>query len=297
MDKFNKCVWLARQILNAKEHGITLSEIQERWLNAFAQDGEKEFCRRSFENYRHYVENMFDINIQCHLGDYTYYVESKEHTDSLKIWLLNSFSLQNKMSSDTELRKRVQFEQFPGGTRFLETIMSAMQENKALNMEYHSYRTDPYTTNVFPYALKQYKQRWYMIASVDGKKIRTYALDRIKNLSMTDIKFMMPQNFNLKEYYSDHFGIIHNDDYSAQTIKIKIFKEQVPYVKGLPWHDSQQIIEETEEYTVFSWYMCPSFDLLQNVLSLGYRAEVMEPQCLKDWVINEMQGALSHYNK
>ena len=50
------------------------------------------------------------------------------------------------------------------------------------------------------------------------------------------------------------------------------------YFKSLPLHQSQEIIEETPEYTVFKYFLTPDWDFRQDVLSFGTRVEVLEPE-------------------
>lgn len=64
------------------------------------------------------------------------------------------------------------------------------------------------------------------------------------------------------------------------------------YFKSLPLHQSQEIIEETPEYTVFKYFLTPDWDFRQDVLSFGTRVEVLEPERVRK-EIGEMASALN----
>ena len=49
-------------------------------------------------------------------------------------------------------------------------------------------------------------------------------------------------------------------------------------------HHSQEEIEITDEYTVFRYYLSPTYDFIQEILSHGYNVEVLAPKHVRDEV-------------
>lgn len=300
MDKFNKCVWFARTIMNAGEAGITLREISEKWERCFAQDGEKELKRRTFENYKNYIRDMFDLDVLIHKSQNRYYISQEDlHLgDGLKMWLLDSFSIQSKMSGDINLKGRVCFEKAPGGSKFLEPIMTAMQNYTAIVIKHKKFEgSDVTERTVFPYALKQFKQRWYLIVGNESGRIFPYALDRIIDIEQTNRKFVMPKDFNINDFYADCYGIIRLDDAEPEVITIRIESEQAKYVKTLPLHESQTIVKEDNSSTTFSWYLYPTYDFRMEILSYGNSAVVLSPKSFRDEMKEIMQNSLEMYKR
>lgn len=297
MDKFTKCAWITRTIINAGNGGITLKDIQQKWDNAFGQDGEKELKRRSFENYKVYIASMFGIDIQCNKSDNTYFVEQENIAtgDSLAMWLLNSFSMQAKLSANIALRERVLFEVIPGGTKYLEPLLHAIQESLCVEISYEKYWEERVVVRrICPYALKQYRQRWYVIAESD-EYVKIFALDRIKDLQVTEQTFKITSDFNINEYFSEDYGIIHDQRMTSELVKIRFNNEQAKYINSLPWHESQRVVEKNEDYTTFAWNLRCTLDLVQQILSMGATAEVLEPAGLRRWVLEEMKQAVMNY--
>ena len=46
-------------------------------------------------------------------------------------------------------------------------------------------------------------------------------------------------------------------------------------------HHSQKVVEQTKEYTIFSYFLRITFDFRQELLTMGDCVEVMEPQSLR----------------
>ena len=64
INQLNKYVWLVETIHRAKKRGgITLKEIQSRWLDSDLSEG-TELSRRTFINNIHSIEELFEINIE-----------------------------------------------------------------------------------------------------------------------------------------------------------------------------------------------------------------------------------------
>ena len=52
-------------------------------------------------------------------------------------------------------------------------------------------------------------------------------------------------------------------------------------MRTLPLHPSQEEIERTEDYSIFTYFLRPTFDFIQELLSLGITAEVLSPKKLR----------------
>ena len=94
--------------------------------------------------------------------------------------------------------------------------------------------------------------------------------------SKTD--FSLPEEFNARGYFAGIYGPRVYPDMKAETVILKAYGMQPKYFKSLPLHQSQEIIEETPEYTVFKYFRTPDWDFRQDVLSFGTRVEVLEPE-------------------
>ena len=285
-DLFNRYIWLVDTIYRAD--GITFEEINEKWLRNSMSEG-LDLPLKTFHNHRKAIEDMFDINIVCDKrGGYKYYIENADDMEKggVRTWLLNTFAVNNLINESHHLKRRIVFEQIPSGQNFLTPVIEAMRDGMSIEIKYKSFwRQDEYTTDVEPYFVKVFKQRWYLIARNKIKDaIRIYALDRIRALTQTGNAFVMPKDFSPEEYFYNSFGIISQDNCPPEIVELKVYGTQKEYFRTLPLHHSQEEVENADGYSIFRYYLSPTYDFIQEILSHGCEVEVLSPQHLRDEV-------------
>lgn len=298
-DLFNRYIWLVDVIYRAKK--ITFEEINERWVRTEMSEGE-DLPLRTFHNWRKAIEEIFDINIECNKrGGYYYYIENIEDMEKggVRSWLLNTFAVNNLINESHHLKRRILFEDIPSGREFLTPVIEAMRDNRTIRFTYQSYWKDsPNEVEAEPYCVKVFKQRWYVVAYNRIKKgLRIYALDRIKELSVTETMFNYPKEFDPQAYFDASFGIIVDEDYDIERVRIKVFNNQNKYLRALPLHHTQTEIEKTDTYSVFEYVLRPTFDFLQELLSHGGDIEVLSPAWFRDEVQAQVQQMHRFYKE
>ena len=289
----NKYVWLAETIYRAKK--ISFEEINRRWLDSDMSDGEA-LSIRTFHKWRVAIEEMFGLVIENeNSGQYRYYIENADElkSGSMRSWLFNTLTVSNLMMDSVNIKDKILFEEIPDGEQYLPVILEALKKNLVLGMTYHSYtRDDAKTFEVEPYCLKAFKQRWYLVAhSPYLNKIMIYALDRVRWLGLTDKIFKYPKDFIPEEFFEDCFGIIADTKVKLETVKLKVSAGQANYLRSLTLHQTQREIERTDEYSIFTVRLRPTFDFRQEILSQGCDIEVLEPKWFRDemaWIAKNM---------
>lgn len=285
-DLFNRYIWLVDTIHRAGK--ITLQEINSKWLRN-SMSGGVELPLKTFHNHRKAIEEIFDINIACDRKDgYRYYIENSDdlQSGSIRAWLLNTFAVNNLINESQDLKGRILLEDIPSGQKFLTTVIESMRDGHTLRMTYKSFwKPDGHTVEVGPYFIKIFRQRWYMIAFVPSRNVlRTYALDRILSLEATENTFSMPEDFNPKEYFQNSFGVILDEKCPPEFIELKVYGTKRDYFRTLPLHHSQKEIKTEEDYSIFQYYISPTYDFIQEILSHGYEVEVVSPSHLKGYI-------------
>lgn len=124
----NKYVWLVETLYKAEK--ITLKEINQRWLESDLSEG-MEIPRRTFDNWKNAVEELFGLVILCDKRDGDrYYIENREvfKEDGLQRWLLNTMSVNNTLLENRSLSDRILLESIPSGQDHLSSVMEAMKK-------------------------------------------------------------------------------------------------------------------------------------------------------------------------
>ncbi|WP_329903112.1 WYL domain-containing protein [Porphyromonas pogonae] len=296
---FNRYVWLVDTVYQAGK--TTFEAINDKWSRSILNESGEDIPLRTFHNHRKAIEQMFDINIECDKKNgYVYYIENSDDLKrgGVRSWLMNTFAVNNLINESHKLKNRILFEHIPSGQQFLTPIIEAMRDNLTVEVVYQNYWHDkPHTFEVHPYCVKVFKQRWYVVGNSAKEEIRIYSLDRVQSLQITENKFALPKDFDGEEYFINSFGISNYG--KAEFVAIKVFNgdKKNRYLESLPLHHSQEMIEQTKDYTVFRYYIKPTYDFRQELLSHGAEVEVISPLWFREEIIAIINEQKSNYGK
>ena len=293
----NKYVWLVETIQRAGE--ISLKEIQSKWLDSDLSEG-VELSQRTFHKWRIATEELFGICIDCQrTGGYNYYIANAEvlNEGGIRSWLLRTASLNQQLSRSMSLNERILLEDITSSETYLSDIIRAMKAGRCIQVKYRRYTSASSRISILePYALKLFKQRWYLLAKAsDMPYLLLYSLDRMEEVVLTETKFQLSPDFDAETFFEDCYGTIIDASVEAERIKIHVTSSQACYLKSLPLHHSQRLLSEDEEYSVFELYLKPTYDFLQALLSYGSELEVIAPVSLRNQMQEEVAAMMSHY--
>lgn len=295
---FKEYIWLINTI--AKERKITLEEINRRWVETEMSEG-VEFSRRTFIRHKEAIEEMFGIYIDCDKKDgFKYYIGNIEvlRENTIQNWMLSTLTVNNIVGDSIALQDRIIIESVHVENDFLSAIIRAMKSKHCLVIVYQKYgEAIPKDVLIEPYCLKMFKQRWYVIGHTEDGKIKTYSLDRIKNISIDASKFKMDPNFDAHTFFDDYYGILRLCDHPCERVVIRAFGKERFYMRDLPMHHSQREIAECEEYADFECKLYPTSDFITHLLSRGTQIKVMRPQWLADKVKDIAMGIAKLYSE
>ena len=296
----NKYVWLVETIYKAKK--ITFEEINEKWLdNDLSED--KPLPLRTFHKWRQAIEEMFGLIIENEKGGHYYYyiqnADDLEDESSLRSWLFRTLSVSNMMLDSVCIKDKILLEEVHDGREYLPVILESLKKNIVLEMTYKSFwRDEANTFEIEPYCLKAFKQRWYLVGrSPYYDKIMIYALDRVHQLELTERSFEYPEDFKAEDYFDDCFGIIADQNYDVETVKLKVLAGQANYLRSLTLHQTQKEIERTDEYSIFTVKLRPTFDFQQEILSMGSDIEVLSPDWFRDDIAKDIKHTWNKYKE
>ena len=295
---FNRYIWLLNTLLQQKQ--LTFEEISELWKNSSLTDG-KPLPLRTFHQHRSAVEELFGVEIKCNASNgYRYYISTPEtlKNDSVRKWLLNSFTLSNMITAGHNMNGRILFEEIPCGTEYLQTVIEAMQKSKELTVDYQPFYGHRETFNIQPYAMKVYRQRWYVVGYIEELGgIRNIALDRALEMNLSGTSFTLPKNFNAEKYYANTIGIYVNEKLKPVKVKIKAYGRQIEYLRSLPLHRSQKEgASKYGEFCEFEYRLCLTSELSTHILAMGENVEVLEPVVLREEIKRRLEECLTKYN-
>ena len=293
MNILKKYIWLVNTVMRAGEKGLTLKQVQE--LYEHHDEGES-YARRTFQRHREEVLDLFGIEIECYSdgSDFRYRIADTGGNDYFRRWLLDSIAV-NRIVTDS--RKAAQYILVePTDSRMLPLLLEALKEQRTLNFTYQPYWSEsPYSySGVQPYALKMFERRWYLIARRDSE-YRIFALDRMSSVEMQETTYKRDPKFDMEKMFEGTYGIIVKEEIPVESIRLKVDAYQANYLRSLPLHNSQHELKHTEEYSIFSLRVRPTYDFKQKILSLGSTVEVLQPESFRKEITEELKNTLRQY--
>lgn len=182
------------------------------------------------------------------------------------------------------------------GQEWLDTLYDAIKSEKAITIEYAAFGKEPYQTIISPYLLKEYQNRWYLYAySHDKTGMRTYGLERIHIIKPTLQAFIPNEFFDPKAFFDDLIGVTFNPKTSVKQITFKVYGGQVNYLRTLPIHYTQEEIETTESFSIFTMRLIPNYELESKLLSFGETIEIIKPISFKNTIKKRVEALQKRY--
>jgi predicted DNA-binding transcriptional regulator YafY len=300
-----------------------LKSINEKLQDQFG----KSISKRTLQNDLSYLINERNAPIKNRKlnSEYSYYYEDKDFSiyelpvaekeiNLLKdaIYLLSQvhdFKLIeivthtiNKLSRsiDTNAVKKqiVQFEKIDNivGSEYLEPLYQAVKSSICLNISYLPFTAKKEIEFIFhPYILKEFRNRWFTIGLADNK-IVNLALDRIKNISISNHGFKSNTNIELGSYFDNLVGVTIPNNKEPELIELRFSKGQAAYVTTKPIHKSQNLISKKTDGSInITIKVYDNPELRALILSFGSSVEVISPIHLRNFIKASLAKSLSKY--
>ena len=185
------------------------------------------------------------------------------------------------------------------GLENIETIGLSILKKHPIKLWYKPFHGKEFTTNVHPYYLKQYNNRWHLIAlSEDNGALYNYPIDRIVKIEHLS-KPYISSTINFEEYFDDIVGLTNYKEKPVETIQLRISKKSIDYIRTKPLHHTQKELHELED----DESVCVQIEVKLNrelsmlILSYGDAIEVLSPTSLRKEISEIAERMNAVYNK
>ena len=299
---YYRYIWLLDTLLTSDP--LPYEDICMLWEDCPAFDGP--LALRTFHEHRKGIKEMFGVDIECDRSKgNVYYVKNPEVLEKNKLakWLLRKYSIPQDFATFNGMKDRILLEEIPLGHSFLDGIIEAMQQNVELQIDYQRYMNEQeehlQTFHSQPYALKVFNRRWYLLGYLKEREaLRTIALDRILNMEVLKTRFELPADFDARKYFANVVGIYVNKDNPVTKIKIRAYGVQADYLRSTPLHKSQSEVRSKHgEFAEFTYRLCETPELVNQLLAMGDKVEILEPETLKEKIKENLLASLARYEK
>ena len=173
-------------------------------------------------------------------------------------------------------------------------LLEATLHFRVATMRYHSVSSAKVKDYVIhPYRLAFALGGHYLIAYVPAyENIRTFAVDRIKSVSLEKQTFTPPRDMP-EDIFANSLGV---NTGPAARVEIAFDARIAPYVRARVWHPSQEVREADTGSLMLTMHVCHDWALRSWILSWGPFARVVSPDTLAVEVRQDLEATKNQYS-
>lgn len=230
------------------------------------------------------IEELFGIEIKHDKIRGYYIAEFGQSSEGYEELLLN-FEILSAIGPDSAIQNYVlpEHHKYPSPFDFSK-FFTALRECHPVEFDYTLFRhgNKVVTKKIKPHFLKNSQHRWYLIGYDMDEKLKCFGIDRISGLSVSyNEKFKRDDSLDIPALFRESYGIWNNLNDPVEEIVIKYDSVDGAFIKSLPLHHTQEIIEETEDSITFRMNLRITNDFVMALLSRARSVEVLAPLSLR----------------
>jgi len=184
------------------------------------------------------------------------------------------------------------------GLELITPLYQAILDRTTLQIEYKSFRAIKEQDLIcYPYLLKEYRNRWFLIATAHGKRsLHTLALDRMITVQrLPEHKFIEYAGVAFDRYYEELIGVTRSEKDRPHKVILFVNRENAPYVLTKPLHRSQTLLREDAEGIIIRIDVVLNFELEREILGFGECMRVLAPRQLVTKIRRRLQRSAEQY--
>ena len=180
------------------------------------------------------------------------------------------------------------------GLSHFSKLLQAILTKRVLKLRYTPYGKSQITATVYPYYLKEFNDRWYLIAQAKGyDSYAHYALDRIDDFEEVAIPYKEADT-EFCDYFDDVIGVTVPET-DSEDIVLRINKPRFEYIRTKPLHLTQHTVEENDKFAIIRINVKINKELESLVLSFGNDIEVLSPEIFRRQLANKILSMNQNY--
>ena len=299
-----KAIWRLKHIVSLlQKTDCSFEDICNDFERRAVNESERErykLTKRTFIRDKHKIKDIFSILICYDKTAKKYFIPKDTITtqsDNLleAIDRLHVLSVANELSDFVELEK-IRPRPMPIS---IHGFIHAIKSRLVIEITYQKYATNDFSFKfIEPYFLKQSKNRWYLIGKdIKYGDIKSFGLDRISGLDITKRKFTMPDLGEIKKRYNHSFGIYADPEKDPEEVILSFTPEKGVYIKSLPLHESQEILNDNDSELRIKLKVYTSIDFVMELLSHGSHVKVLQPASLIEILKADYKKSLAQYEE
>lgn len=299
LESIQRYLIIIRKIKSKRKH--TLKELLREVIDELTAHGYTDITasERSLKRDIEILRHELDIPIYYSFSKGYYIAEDEEFPSKNIETIMESFDILNTLQADTGLDKYVSPDQRPyRGTENLYPLLRAIQKRHPVTFSYRAYGAgETVFLKVFPYALKEYRCRWYLLGIKEGEnRLETFKLGCLSNIKPLPESFRPIPDLNLSAKDKNIIDIIDYPEIPVEDVILSFNRCDGEYVESLPIHPSQERISGVGGRYYFHLYLKITDNLIAELLARGSSMQVICPRHLREKIIRIHQSGIEENN-
>lgn len=212
--------------------------------------------------------------------------------------IVDTVKVQRMLFDEPTLQGSVQLDNmdYIPGSEHLNNLIECIKSKYVCDLSYKKFGSEESKQYLFePFILKEYNGLWYVTGKFQEKdSIRTFALDRITDINVTEVFFKTDTSFDKEIYYNNVYGVTHNQT-NPEQIVIKTDLGAARYLEIKPIHKSQKEVRRNNDFVWFELTLVLNIELETKLMSLGNGCTIESPSILRDSIKQRLEKALTNY--
>lgn len=208
-------------------------------------------------------------------------------------------------ASDIEL-DTVQFSNnafLKGIDEWFRPLLDAITHKQSVALSYRPYGKDEMKYTISPYVLRQFNDRWFLIARIDDRpNLASFAIDRIEGVDIPGKGEYLPcRPGEIADRFSNVYGVsgAFDKDPQLEKVVLKVASSRIGYIDTKPIHPDQRV-EIIPNCPGWSKLTIPEIvinkELISLLLSFGADVEVISPISLRESIQSIAKNILDLYS-
>ena len=133
---------------------------------------------------------------------------------------------------------------------------------------------------VQPYHTTHREGRWYLIGhDVDRDALRTYAISRIGEVTLSARWFERPKDFCIERYFASALGVMNGTE--SHRVRIRFSPLSADHVRDRFWHESQEFTSNPDGTLELALQLADLLEVERLILQWGGHAIALDPPELR----------------
>jgi predicted DNA-binding transcriptional regulator YafY len=177
-----------------------------------------------------------------------------------------------------------------------EQLIRAVSEHRSVRMWYHSLaESKELCTRLNPYRQLFSRRSWYAIGrSSVHRATRTFNVGRIRKLELLEDGYQVPRGFSLSRYLRNAWHLIPERGPDQQVV-VRFDRAVAENVAEVTWHKTQEVHFNPDGSLDFRVTVSGLSEISWWILGYGDRAEVLEPDRLREMVAGHAARMVQRY--